>query len=149
MPLSLLRLPLAAGAAALLLAGAIGGCAPAATGPRHFSAAEIVKGKLLYDTNGCPACHGHEGHGDGQLAGTLTPPPRDFRRRDTFKLPRTVPALADVMARGIQAFPTPMPAFPNLDLDSRELMAAYVLSIAGAPELMTPADTNTAPPGQP
>jgi len=115
---------------ALLAAAA---CAPEPARPRTFGPAEIAKGQALFETNGCPACHGHEGHGDGQLAPTLTPTPRDFRHPDAFKGPRTIDAVAAVIARGLPAFPTAMPALNTLDQDTRELIAAYVLSIGAPP----------------
>jgi copper(I)-binding protein len=104
-------------------------CSPAEPEARTFGAAEITRGKVFYDTNGCAACHGRDGHGDGQLAPTLTPLPRDFRGADAFKGPRTIPAVSSIIARGLSAVPTPMPAFGHLDLETRELIAAYVLSL--------------------
>lgn len=118
-----------AGAALLTVTMA---CAPEPARPRTFGAAEIAKGQALFETNGCPACHGHEGHGDGQLARTLTPTPRDFRHPDAFKGPRSIDAVATVIARGLPAFPTPMPALNTLDQETRELIAAYVLSIGSS-----------------
>ena len=44
-----------------------------------------ISGRVLYATNGCGACHGQEGKGDGPIAKTLTPPPRDFRDGASFK----------------------------------------------------------------
>ncbi len=123
---------------AMVLGPAIS-CGPA-PGPtiREFGPAEVARGRVFYDTNGCAACHGRDGRGDGQLAATLTPPPRDFRRADAFKRPRTIAAVADAIARGIPALPKPMPAFPHLDLETRQLMAAYVLSIGGTSRITAP-----------
>lgn len=93
---------------------------------------------MLYDTNGCAACHGREGRGDGLLARTLSPAPRDFMKTDAFKGPRTVVAVAEVIARGIPSTPTPMPAYAHLDIDSRRRIAGYVLSIGGGPSPAAP-----------
>jgi mono/diheme cytochrome c family protein/peroxiredoxin len=38
------------------------------------------RGELLFQVH-CASCHGPEGHGDGQAALTLRPPPRDFAAR--------------------------------------------------------------------
>ncbi len=35
-------------------------------------------GQLIYEEMGCPLCHGHQGGGDGFMAGGLTPKPRNF-----------------------------------------------------------------------
>jgi len=35
-------------------------------------------GQLIYEEMGCAICHGHQGAGDGFMAGGLTPKPRDF-----------------------------------------------------------------------
>lgn len=113
-------------------------CAGAPPPDHHLTRADVATGKVLYDTNGCAACHGREGRGDGPLAPSLNPPPRDFIRGDSFKEPRTVVAIADVIARGIPSTPTPMPAFAHLDLESRRRLAGYVLSIGGGPAASTP-----------
>ena len=35
-------------------------------------------GQLIYEEMGCPICHGHQGGGDGFMAGGLDPKPRNF-----------------------------------------------------------------------
>ena len=40
--------------------------------------APVSAGKLVYETMGCPICHGPQGKGDGPLASNLDPKPRDF-----------------------------------------------------------------------
>jgi hypothetical protein len=35
-------------------------------------------GQLIYEEMGCPICHGHQGQGDGFMAGGLEPKPRNF-----------------------------------------------------------------------
>ncbi len=44
----------------------------------QFAAADIERGKALYTKYGCAVCHGRNGHGNGQIARTLNPRPRDF-----------------------------------------------------------------------
>lgn len=36
------------------------------------------EGQLIYEEMGCALCHGHQGAGDGFMAGGLTPKPRNF-----------------------------------------------------------------------
>jgi len=47
-------------------------------------------GQLIYEEMGCPICHGHQGAGDGFMAGGLTPKPRDFT---DFKIMNRIPDL--------------------------------------------------------
>lgn len=43
----------------------------------------VLKGKTIYNGKGtCVNCHGREGKGDGQLAGSFDPRPRDFYDAD-------------------------------------------------------------------
>lgn len=88
----------------------------------------LVQGRSLYRSNGCMACHGPEGRGDGPLARTLSPPPRDFTNGAAFVRPRTVDAVADVIAQGVPASPS-MPAYAHLGLDDCRRLASYVLSL--------------------
>jgi mono/diheme cytochrome c family protein len=120
--------------AALLCAttAACGAAAPRPASPP--TAADLVDGKQLYDTNGCAVCHGRFGQGDGSLAASLRPRPRDFRKVTDFKTPRTVEAVGDLIERGLVATPTPMPAYKHLDLETRRLLAAYVLWLGTPPE---------------
>ncbi|MDP1572104.1 MAG: cytochrome c [Vicinamibacterales bacterium] len=87
--------------------------------------------RSLYVTNGCVPCHGDEGRGDGGLAPTLTPRPRDFRDAAAFKYGRDVERVAHTIASGLIAYPTPMPAYGHLSLEDRRQLAAYVLSLSG------------------
>lgn len=51
---------------------------PAASGPQ--TVAGVDRGEVLFQTM-CASCHGPEGHGDGDSAAELHPPPRDFAAR--------------------------------------------------------------------
>lgn len=103
-------------------------CTPAQSHQETYGEA-VAAGQLLYRTNGCAACHGPDGHGDGPLARTLTPAPRDFRRAEQFKTARTAQAVAAVIAAGIPSSPAPMPAYAHLDEADRSRLAAFILSI--------------------
>ncbi|MBI5197893.1 MAG: cytochrome c [Nitrospirae bacterium] len=47
-------------------------------------AADLVRGKKLYDTN-CIACHGSKGDGKGPAGATLNPQPTDFTSATVMK----------------------------------------------------------------
>jgi mono/diheme cytochrome c family protein len=100
-----------------------------------------VKGKELYDSNGCASCHGREGHGDGAIARTIEVPPTDFRHPETFLRGRTPDAIAKTLSEGIAVHLTAsatlkqthhllvMPQFNHLSEEERHSLALYVLSI--------------------
>ncbi|MGE0043428.1 MAG: cytochrome c [Vicinamibacterales bacterium] len=111
----------------VLLAGLAVGCA---AGQARDEAAE---GRALYAGNGCAVCHGRDGQGDGPVAAVTTPRPTDFGSPGTFRRPRTVEAVAEVIAAGIPSAPRPMPPYRHLDAESRRLLAVYVLSIGSPP----------------
>jgi mono/diheme cytochrome c family protein len=89
-------------------------------------------GRTLYAINGCPACHGDDGRGDGPLAAISAPRPRDFHRPGEFATARDVDRLAAVIASGLAAMPTPMPGYGHLSEADRRHIAAYVLSLGQA-----------------
>ena len=89
-----------------------------------------VLARSLYVTNGCVPCHGDDGAGDGGLALTVVPRPRDFRDAAAFKYGRDVDRIAQTIASGLIAYPTPMPAYGHLSLEDRKQLAAYVRDLA-------------------
>ncbi|MGE3274913.1 MAG: c-type cytochrome [Vicinamibacterales bacterium] len=111
----------------LALTAGLAACssAPPAPDPAH--------GRTLYATNGCAACHGESGQGDGRLGLTLTPRPPDFHDASAFRNPRNIDKIAEVIAAGAAARPTPMPAYDYLPETERRDLAAFVLSLAEAP----------------
>ncbi|MGE0043828.1 MAG: cytochrome c [Vicinamibacterales bacterium] len=111
---------------ALLTAG-LAGCGPSPAPPP-----DAARGKTLYATNGCAACHGAAGRGDGTLGKTLTPHPTDFTA-STFGTGQNVEEIARIIQSGRAADPTPMPAYDYLPEADRRDMAAFVLSLAEAP----------------
>lgn len=50
---------------------------PAPAAPK-LDPAMVKKGKQLFTTKGCAACHGDKGTGDGISAATLDPKPRNY-----------------------------------------------------------------------
>jgi len=116
-----IRVALAIGIAA----GAIGCGAPTAT---------VVTGRELYASNGCASCHGASGHGDGPVAKTLVPPPRDFRDAAAFKNGADVAAISATLASGLSRDGGRMPQFQHLTRDERASLAMYVISLRTDPQ---------------
>lgn len=101
------------------------------------------EGRLLYGDNGCASCHGDKGYGDGTVAATLEPKPRDFRDVNAFKNGFDVQAIATTIAEGLLQHAPPasgvtgapvnhqqgMPKFPHLSDVERQSLALYVMSL--------------------
>jgi len=86
-------------------------------------------GRELYASNGCASCHGANGHGDGPVAKTLVPPPRDFRDASAFKNGTDVAAIATTLESGLSSNGGSMPSFRHLTRDERASLALYVISL--------------------
>ena len=121
------RLPLLAGVAIIVLAGAASGwllAVPAfpttyAGSPVPYDVRSIAAGSALYAGN-CSACHGAEGRGDGALAASLPIKPTDLTEHAAHHPPGS---LFWWIAHGIPE--TPMPAFaPRVsDIEIWDLVA--------------------------
>ena len=109
----------------------ISACAPQA--PPVDSAAEIRQGQNLYATNGCGSCHGLDGRGDGPLAKTLAPRPRDFRDAQAFKNGATVDSVAQTIATGLTRDGGQMQPYLHLSDRERRLLARFVISLREVP----------------
>lgn len=101
------------------VAAAAAGC-----GPRP-SAAE---GRELYAANGCANCHGGSGHGDGPIAVTLSPRPRDFRDRSAFRQGDSEAAIAATLTAGIRSGGA-MPRYSHLSERERRSLAMFVRAL--------------------
>jgi high-affinity iron transporter len=99
-------------------------------GPAPTAAA----GRELYASNGCASCHGAGGHGDGPVAKTLAPPPRDFRDVAAFKNGVDIAAIAATLASGLSRDGGSMPQFRHLTRDERASLALYVISLRTTPQ---------------
>jgi len=111
-----------------LLASACG--SPAVPPDAQTTPEVLAAGARAYQANGCRVCHGPEGRGDGPLADSLNPRPRDFTDASAFLEDRSITAIAAVIAEGVPSRPTPMPPFSHLDETTRYQMAAWILSRA-------------------
>ena len=101
---------------------------PARPPPR--SPALIDRGKATYGIF-CVSCHGEQGGGDGSVAPTLNPRPRNFAT-DKFKQGSSVTQIFDTLGKGVPG--TAMVKFTNLSEEERWALAWYVLELkAGRP----------------
>lgn len=112
--------------AVVLACLASGGCAD---DQARTVTAEIEQGKVLYGANGCGTCHGLAGHGDGPIAKTLNPPPRDFRDAAAFKNGTDPASVANTIATGLSRDGGQMQSYFHLSDRERHLLARYVISL--------------------
>ena len=63
----------------VLVAVFVTGCGTDGESDKNKADDELASGKALFIRNGCAVCHGNAGRGDGPVASSLKPPPRDFR----------------------------------------------------------------------
>lgn len=89
----------------------------------------IDQGKSLYDRYGCAVCHGPQGHGDGPVARSLNPKPRDFRDPDAFRNGRSLGAISETILKGVMRKGVGMPGYPHIPEEERRAIAAYVASL--------------------
>ncbi len=122
---------LGAGFAAALTAGRWAG-GFASTSPSSLGdwpAGEVPPAELLYQVH-CARCHGAEGHGDGEAAQVMRPPPRDFAARP-WRFEPTAESIRTVLERGIPG--TAMPAvgqtLPPAEIDA---LVEHVLKLSQA-----------------
>lgn len=93
----------------------------------------VISGRTLYATNGCGTCHGQQGRGDGPIAKTLTPPPRDFRDGQAFKNGADTAAVAGTIASGFTRDGGQMQSYAHLTESERLRLAEYVISLRESP----------------
>lgn len=105
---------------------------PATSTSGIATAPTIEEGRALYASDGCAGCHGLSGHGDGPVARTLTPPPRDFREAAAFRNGIDESSIAQTIATGIPNGGS-MPLFAHLSDRERRSLARYVISLRTSP----------------
>jgi mono/diheme cytochrome c family protein len=118
-----MTLPLAAAVA--LLAGWVEAAAQPKT-PRRTPEL-VARGKATYSVY-CIACHGETGAGDGSVAPTLNPRPRNFAT-EKFRQGSRVEQIFETLRTGVPG--TAMVKFTNLPEEDRWALAWYVLELRG------------------
>ena len=103
-------------------------------------ATDVEKGRQLYAANGCGTCHGLQGAGDGPIAKTLTPPPRDFRDAAAFKNGTDPSSIANTIATGLTRDGGQMQSYFHLSDRERYLLARFVISLRDSPSAGTDHD---------
>ena len=112
---------------AAILRWALAALAAGCAGESDDAKDAVAQGKALFIRNGCAVCHGPDGRGDGQIAATLKPPPRDFRDPAAYKNGHSKAAIARTIQKGMPG--TSMPGYGHLSAEEREQMAAYIRSL--------------------
>ena len=96
----------------------------------QFAAADIEKGKALYKKYGCAVCHGRNGHGNGQIARTLNPRPRDFHDPKVYKYGRSVEAVSRTILKGtLNERGMGMPGYPQISEEERGIISIFIVSL--------------------
>ena len=104
--------------------------------PRPLESTEesIVRGRQLYEEQGCAACHGEVGRGDGASAPTLVDDAGDFikvadlTQRWTFRGGATKQDIYRTFSTGLNG--TPMPSYADsLEVEDRQHLVNYVYSL--------------------
>ena len=96
----------------------------------QFAAADIERGKALYKKYGCAVCHGRNGHGNGQIARTLNPRPRDFHDPKVYKYGRSVEAVSRTILKGaLNERGMGMPGYPQISEEERRIISIFIVSL--------------------
>ena len=95
--------------------------------------ADIAAGMKLFVRNGCATCHGEEGRGDGAIAHTLNPRPRDFRDVSTYKQGHSLEQIAETITNGVAGGRSSMPSYPHISAEHRRLIARFIASLQAEP----------------
>ena len=116
---------------ALLLACASEDAAQKASGDNPER--QIALGGELFKRNGCAVCHGQEGRGDGQVAKSLHPRPRDFRELSAYQQGSTQREIAATVKSGVGLRSSGMPAYPHLSEVDAAALGAFVVFLQSQP----------------
>lgn len=96
----------------------------------QFAAADIERGKAFYTKYGCAVCHGRNGHGNGQIARTLNPRPRDFHDPKVYKYGRSVEAVSRTILKGaLNERGMGMPGYPQIPEEERRIISIFIVSL--------------------
>lgn len=95
---------------------------------------EPRSGRQLYEEHGCALCHGPQGRGDGPVAPTLDPPPRDLGDPSTYRIGPAESEIASTLEEGILVFRgSGMPSYAHIPAEDRLEIARFVVSLQKAP----------------
>lgn len=89
----------------------------------------VHDGAALFVENGCAACHGREGHGDGPSGRGAAFRPRDLADVASYRRGTSVQAIAATIATGVEGDGGGMPAFAHIPAAEREAIAQYIVSL--------------------
>ncbi|MBI2504524.1 MAG: cytochrome c [Candidatus Latescibacteria bacterium] len=89
----------------------------------------VAQGRKLFMANGCNLCHGPEGRGDGPVARSLSPKPRDFADLSAYKRGPGLEQLEETIQKGLHTGQGIMPAFPNIPSEDRRRLALFIQSL--------------------
>ena len=111
-----------------LIAGAF--LALAACGSQKAAEPERASGRQLYELHGCALCHGPQGRGDGPVAPTLDPPPRDLGDPSAYRIGPSASEIASTLETGILVFRgSGMPSYAHIPAEDRLELARYIVSL--------------------
>lgn len=98
--------------------------------PQQVSAAEVEQGQAFFKRYGCAVCHGKEGRGNGQIARTLDPRPRDFHDPSAYKFGQSIEAIARTIEKGaLNERGMGMPGYPQIPEAERKALAVYIVAM--------------------
>ncbi len=105
--------------------------------PLESTAESIARGRVVYEEQGCAACHGEVGRGDGPSAPTLVDDAGDHIRaadltqRWTYRGGPTKEDIYRTFSTGLNG--TPMPSYADsLEVEDRQHLVNYVYSLGDA-----------------
>lgn len=104
----------------------------AASRAARAGAPSLAQGADLYRANGCAACHGLGGRGDGPVSNTLDPRPRDLTDRASYRMGAEAPVIARTLGAGLAGAGS-MPLFAHLTNHERLALALYIRSLQVQP----------------
>jgi high-affinity iron transporter len=121
----------------------------AACGPGRAPEPEHASGRELYELHGCALCHGPEGRGDGPVAPTLDPRPRDLGDPTAYRIGPTATEIASTLEEGILVLGgSGMPSYAHIPAEDRRELARYIVSLQKSPPSPLGA-LQKSPPGDP
>lgn len=89
----------------------------------------VSAGRKLYKDNGCGACHGPNGAGDGPLARSLPKRPRDLRDPASYQYGTDAASIAETIGKGLMDKGVGMPAYSHIPERQRRELAAFLISL--------------------